>query len=354
MSRMEPMELPHEAVHLFEDARTGLRAVIAIHSTALGPAAGGCRVWHYAADSAATGDALRLSEGMTYKNAMAGLPLGGGKAVIMLPADFDGDRRALFKAFGRCVESLQGRYVTAEDVGSTVEDMLSVAAATDHVAGLPQTRSGQAGGDPSPHTAQGVFLAMQVAAERKFGTPLKDTVVGVQGLGNVGMALAAKLSHAGAKLLVSDMNERRVAQAVHMFGAQQVAPEKIVGAPMDILAPCAMGAIVNHATIGSIQARIICGAANNQLETPARGAELARRGIFYAPDYLVNAGGIISVCAEYLGESLESVERRVAEIGPRLGRMIDEAERSGEAMNLVADRHARQIVADGRARRKAA
>ncbi|APZ98494.1 hypothetical protein BWQ93_08310 [Sphingopyxis sp. QXT-31] len=352
MPHRDPPQLPHEAVHLFHDDQTGLRAVVAIHSTALGPAIGGCRVQRYASESDATHDALRLSEAMTYKNSLTGLPFGGGKAVIMLPEDGVPDRAALFEAFGRCVQSLGGRFITAEDAGSGVADMQSAARATRFVAGLPQQASGL-GGDPSPWTASGVFQAMCAAVTARGGW-LDGAVVGVQGLGNVGMALAGLLHGAGAKLLVSDVDEARVADAVTRFDAERVAPDKIVTAPMDIFAPCALGGAIDAVTVNRLQARIVCGGANNQLAHPSLGAELARRGIFYAPDYLVNAGGIIAVCAEYQSGDVGAVEAAVAEIGPRLVEVMRDADLHGGTPGEVADRRARQLVAEGWSRRRAA
>ncbi len=352
MPHRDPPQLPHEAVHLFHDDQIGLRAVVAIHSTALGPAIGGCRVQRYASESDATQDALRLSEAMTYKNALAGLPFGGGKAVILLSEHGVGDRAALFEAFGRCVQSLGGRFITAEDAGSGVADMQAVARSTSYVAGLPQQASGL-GGDPSPWTASGVFQAMRAAVAARRGR-LDGAVVGVQGLGHVGMALAGLLHRAGAKLLVSDVDEARIADAVARFGAERVAPDKIVTAPMDIFAPCALGGAIDAASVQRLQARIVCGGANNQLAHPSLGAELARRGIFYAPDYLVNAGGIIAVCAEYQGGDVGAVEAAVAEIGPRLVDVMRDADLHGGTPAEVADRRARQMVAEGWSRRRAA
>jgi len=341
----------HEAVHMFEDQATGLRAIIALHSTALGPAAGGCRVWRYASDDDALQDALRLSEGMTWKNALAGLPFGGGKAVLMLPdaaQDPAFDRAALFEAFGRCVESLGGQYVTAEDVGSSVHDMEQVARVTRHVAGLAHTEPGLAGGDPSPWTALGVFLSIEAAVSHRYGSDLRDVVVAVQGLGHVGLDLCGKLHAAGAKLLVSDVDRAAVARAVELFGAQAVDPDRVLGVSMDVFAPCALGAILTERTVDGLKARIVCGAANNQLATPLQGRHLAERGVLYAPDFLVNAGGIINVSAEYLGETTASVEGRVAQIPRRLLRLVQQAEQDGAAMNDLADDLAHRIVAEGR------
>lgn len=309
-------------------------------------------MWRYANDDAAVRDALRLSEGMTYKNALAGLPLGGGKAVIRMPDSGSVDRTALLEAFGRCVEQLNGRYLTAEDVGTSVADMQTVARTTKHVSGLPP-REGRAGGNPSPWTAKGVFLSIEAAVRHRLGCDLAGVVVGVQGLGNVGFSLAGMLHKAGAKLLVSDTDAERVFRAVHLFDAQAVAPDGIAHVPMDVFAPCALGGVLSEEGIDSLQASIVCGAANNQLEKEHCGALLAKRGVLYCPDYLVNAGGIICVAAEYLGHSPDWVDQRVAAIPQRLNLLIAESEADGEPMNLLAERMALGIVAQGDARRAA-
>jgi leucine dehydrogenase len=337
---------PPEKVSFFEDPATGLRSVIVIHSTALGPAAGGCRFWSYADKNDAVADAMRLAEGMTYKNALAGLPFGGGKAVIMRPSG-EFDRALLFKAFGRGVDSLDGAYVTAEDVGTLVSDMQAVRSVTRHVAGLP-SEGKSAGGDPSPWTALGVFLSMRHAVERRLGGRLAGKTVAVQGVGNVGMELCHLLHQDGANLVVADGSPERAAKAALLYGAVVVAPDELLSADVDVVAPCALGAILDECTIAGLNAKVVCGGANNQLATPEDGRRLTARGILYAPDYLVNAGGIINVVAEHMGEATAAVDERVRRIPERLAAVFDVAEASGEAPNFVADQMARAIVADAR------
>jgi leucine dehydrogenase len=334
---------PHEAVHFVRDDESGLQAVIAIHSTVLGPAAGGCRLWSYDSREEAVQDALRLSEGMCYKNALAGLPLGGGKAVIMRPTGHF-DRRALFQAFGRAVERLEGRYVTAEDVGTTLDDMIAVGEATSFVAGRP--KSGEsAGGDPSPWTALGVFESLRTCVAHRLQRPLADIVVAVQGLGNVGIALVGMLHEAGAWLIVSDVSEERVEMARERFGATPIAPEAIAAVSADVFAPCALGGAVDETVARSTVASVICGAANNQLATEGVGRILADRGVLYAPDFLVNAGGIINVAAEYLGKPSADVETQIRVIPERMEALIAQAERTRRPTGELAEEMARDIIA---------
>jgi len=340
----------HEAVYNFHDEASGVKAIIAVHSSALGPAAGGCRVMRYDNEIDAMHDAMRLSEGMTYKNALAGLPFGGGKAVIMLPASAgrpEFDRAAMFVSFGRWVEGLRGAYVTAEDVGCSVQDMQMVSRETGYVAGLP-AQPGCVGGDPSPLTARGVFLSIETLVRHRLGSNLDDVVVGVQGLGHVGFALCELLHEAGARLLVTDIDAHRTAVAAQLFGAEAIKPEKMLDSAMDVFAPCALGAILTENTVARLKASIVCGAANNQLASAEQGQQLADRNILYAPDYLVNAGGIINVAAEYLRESRGSVETRVAQIPARLMKLVQQSETEGSAMNVLADRMAQDIIATGR------
>lgn len=337
----------HESIHFVRDEATGLNAIIAIHSTALGPAAGGCRRWQYANDSAAITDALRLSRGMTYKNAVAGLRFGGGKAVI-LASDAAPKSPELFRAFGRAVEALNGRYITAEDVGCSVDDMRSVREETSYVSGLPKS-GGNAGGDPSPLTALGVFLGIEAAVRRRLGADsLQGIRIAVQGVGHVGQKLCELLHEAGARLVVADVNRenlRRTAQAVPVA---VVAPTDILYSDVDVLAPCALGNVLTSVTIPRIRATVVAGAANNQLATTADGARLADRGILYAPDYVINAGGIINVAHEYSADSSEAkVRAEVAKIPVRLEAIFAEAASSGQPTNVVADDLARRIVADG-------
>jgi leucine dehydrogenase len=334
----------HESVHQFYDSRTGLKAIIAIHSTALGPAAGGCRMWQYESEAGAVRDALRLSRGMTYKNAMAGLPLGGGKAVILANPDFPPSDE-FFHAFGRCVDSLGGRYVTAEDVGVTVDNMRLVKQVTNFVAGLPPAE-GSAGGDPSPWTADGVFLGLRAAAKHRLGADSLDKLrVAVQGVGKVGYDLCRQLHAAGASLVISDVSERNLARAQNDFGARVVAPENILFEDVDILAPCAMGAILDVHSIPDIKATVIGGAANNQLAKEKDGKRLFDRNILYAPDYVINAGGITSVSLEYMGNKTEAdVQAQIALIPGRLSEIFASADKLQTPTNVIADSMAEAIV----------
>lgn len=333
---------PPEEVVCLRDFDAALDGVIVLHSTALGPAAGGCRLWHYPSRAEAAADAVRLAEGMSYKNALAGLPFGGGKAVLRASAD-GFDRAALFRAFGRAVADLRGRYVTAEDVGTSVADMQLVAGETRHVAGLPAA-PGRSGGDPSPWTALGVFRAMEVAVGRRLGTDLRGVRVGVQGLGNVGFALCGLLHEAGARLVVAEPRSAVVAQAAVRFGAEVATSAAMLAADIDVFAPCALGGVIDARTARQLRASVICGAANNQLATPEDGDTLAARGILYAPDYVVNAGGIINVAAEHLGWSPTTARDRIDRIGARLGEVLDLADMEGVAPHAAADRLAQAMI----------
>ena len=339
----------HDSIHYFRDPDSGLKAIIAIHSTALGPAAGGCRRWTYASDEQALTDVLRLSRGMTYKNAVAGLPFGGGKAVI-LAAESAPRSRALFEAFGRAVNSLDGRYITAEDVGVCVDDMRIVRGETPFVSGLPQNGA-NAGGDPSPWTALGVFHGIEAAVAARLGRDsLAGVTVAVQGVGHVGIHLCRLLHEAGAKLVVADVNKENLSELREQVPAETISPRDVVFSDVDVLAPCALGNVLNSETIPRIRAKIIAGAANNQLASSLDGVRLADRGILYAPDYVINAGGIISVAYEYLGESTEErVRGEVCRIPERLQSIFAEAERSSQPTNVIADELARSIVEQGRA-----
>lgn len=335
----------HEAVHFVHDAASGLKAIIAVHSTARGPGAGGCRMWNYASDDAALHDVLRLSRGMSYKNAMADLPLGGGKAVIL--GDSAADKSpGLFAAFGRAVDSLGGQYVTAEDVGISVRDMAQVAQQTRHVSGLPQAGAGAAGGDPSPKTARGVFYGIQAAVKVRLGRDsLQGLRVAVQGLGHVGYHLCRNLHQAGVELVVADIDAAAVERVCAEFAARAVGVNEILGQAVDVLAPCALGGILNTESIPRLQASIVAGGANNQLLRDADGQVLAERGILYAPDYVINAGGIINVAAEYLGSMDDAqVDDKVRAIGPRLAEIFAMAEREQRPTNEVADQMARARI----------
>ncbi|MEM8826389.1 MAG: Glu/Leu/Phe/Val dehydrogenase dimerization domain-containing protein [Pseudomonadota bacterium] len=334
----------HERVHVFDDTASGMRAIIAIHSTHLGPAAGGCRYWHYADSEAALTDALRLSRGMSYKNALAGLPAGGGKAVLLKRAAFP-KSDAILEAFGSAVASLGGDYVTAEDVGMTDEDMTVIARRTKHVSGLP-VKADAAGGNPGPWTAQGVFLGMRAAVRHRLGRDgFKGVHVAVQGLGSVGKALAQHLADDGARLTVADIDEARAVRLAGELRAQVVSSDEILGVEADVLAPCALGAVLSEHSIPGLNVEIVAGAANNQLATPEDGERLRERGILYAPDYVVNAGGIINVMAEYLGDGdAASVSTRIAAIEERVAAVLSRADSDGMATNRCADQMAREAI----------
>jgi leucine dehydrogenase len=334
----------HEGVHFFTDAATGLRALIAIHSTHLGPAAGGCRYWSYADDEAALTDALRLSRGMSYKNALAGLPMGGGKAVI-LRGDLPNKNDALLEAFGTAINSLGGRYVTAEDVGMSDRDMTVIARRTRHVSGLP-VAGGLAGGNPGPSTAEGVFLGIRAAVSHKLGrASLAGVHVAIQGLGSVGYALAGKLAAAGAKLTLADIDDAKAARAAAEFGGRQAGVTDIASIAADVFSPCALGAVLDAGSIAALDVAIVAGAANNQLATPDDGGRIHARGILYAPDYVINAGGIINVVAEYLssGDAVWVV-KRIAEIEARLAAIFAESDTTGSPTDAVADAMARKLI----------
>ncbi|WP_421932609.1 Glu/Leu/Phe/Val dehydrogenase dimerization domain-containing protein [Phenylobacterium sp.] len=285
----------HESVNAFFDEKTGLKCIIAVHSTALGPAAGGCRMWPYASADLALEDALRLSRAMSYKNAMADIPLGGGKAVII------GDSRtqktpALFEAFGRAVDSLGGRYWTAEDVGVSVADLTHARRQTRYVAGLEGHPA--ASGDPSPVTAEGIFRGVRLSVRRALNRDLDGVTVAIQGVGHVGAYLADKLHAAGARLILTDTNVEALRAVAERTGAKVVSPADIFEADADVFAPCALGGAINAETLPRLRAGIIAGGANNQLASPEIGRALFERGMLYAPDYVINGGGIINVAAE--------------------------------------------------------
>ena len=339
----------HESVSFFHDEATGLKSLIAVHSTALGPAAGGCRMWPYASDEEALRDVLRLSRGMSYKNAMAGLPFGGGKSVII------GDSRqhkseALLRAFGRSVQSLGGRYITAEDVGISESDIEIIAAQTTFVSGRKQ-RGAAAGGNPAPKTAFGVFQGMRAAVELKLGrTSLKGLTVAIQGVGQVGYHLCKLLQNEGAKLIVADVNAEAVERCVQEFGARAVSSDEILYVEADVLSPCALGAVLTSANVSKIKAPLIVGAANNQLEGDGVGAALMRKGILYAPDYVVNGGGIISASLEYMGGHDErEVWARVTGIYETTRVVLIRAMREERPANEVADEIAASRIAAARA-----
>jgi leucine dehydrogenase len=295
----------------------------------------------YVTADAALTDALRLSRGMSYKNALADLATGGGKAVLYRTAP-NADRAAVFQAFGDAVEMLGGRYVTAEDVGTSVADMEVVARRTRYVAGLP-TRSGQAGGDPSPWTALGVFVSIEAALDR----PLSGSRIAVQGLGSVGYKLCERLHEAGARLVVADVDAERVRAAQRAFGAEAAAVDRIHAVAAEVFSPNALGGVLNIDSIPELGAQVVCGGANNQLATPQDGERLFARGVVYAPDYVVNAGGIINVMAEYNGEPGAGVEARVLRIGERVRDILTQARAEHRSADQVADTMARSRIGRG-------
>jgi leucine dehydrogenase len=329
----------HEEVVFVGDQKTGYAGIIAVHNTVLGPGAGGCRIWTYAHDDDALTDALRLSRGMTYKNAMADLPLGGGKAVIY---KMGLDRAACFEKFGEAVEAMGGRYITAEDVGASVNDMRAIARRTSYVAGLPP-EAGQAGGDPSPATALGVFLAI----EALLGGSVRGRTVAVQGVGSVGFHLCQHLKREGAKLVIADVNPANL-QRAQALGVEVAPVDQIHAVAADVFSPCALGAGLNAQTIPELGAKIICGAANNQLATEEDGARLVAKGVTYGPDYVVNAGGIINVSCEYLGESASVAESKVRAIPQRLLRVMEVAKSENIPPHQAADRIVREKIASAR------
>ncbi len=341
----------HELVQVVRDEKSGLTAIIALHSTHLGPGAGGTRFWHYADPATAMRDALRLSRGMSYKNAMAGLPMGGGKAVILADANRTKTPEML-AAFADAVDALGGRYVTAEDVGISEADMAAVAQRTQFVSGLPVEGEDAAGGDPGPFTALGIFLGIKAAVKHKLG---KDSVEGVhvaiQGTGSVGGGVARLLAKEGARLTLSDINEERAQQLADELGGDAVAPDAIMSVACDVFSPNALGAILDDAGIARLDCQVVAGGANNQLARPEHGPMLAKRGILYAPDYVINAGGIISVAMEYLCRrdgaeacDINEVRKRIALIPGRLEQIWQESDSTGVSPDQVADRMAQKLI----------
>jgi leucine dehydrogenase len=332
----------HEQVVYWYDPASSYRGIIAIHNTTLGPALGGTRFWNYQSDAEALTDVLRLARGMTYKSAAAGLNLGGGKSVII------GDpkvkrREMIFRAHGRFVESLKGRYITAEDVGTSVEDMDYVHMETEYVTGL----AGRSG-DPSPVTAYGTYRGIKAAAKARYGSDDLDGVkVAVQGTGHVGYFLCEDLAAEGAKLVVTDIDSDRVKRVVDEFGAEAVDPDEIYGVDAQVFAPCALGAVVNDETIPQFKFDIIAGAANNQLAEERHGKVLMDKNILYAPDYVINAGGVINVYGELNGWSLERSKRKAGEIYDTLEQLFELARDEGiptsEAADRVAERRIEQV-----------
>ena len=337
-------EMGHEEVVVASDPSCGYRGIIAVHSTALGPALGGTRFWQYESDEAAITDALRLSRGMTYKNAVAGLDLGGGKSVI-IGDNRTQNREAIFRAHGRFVESLGGRYITAEDVGTGTADMDFVHLETDHVAGLKHKS-----GDPSPVTAHGVFRAIQASAKNRWGSDdLHGKVVAIQGCGNVGRNLARELHEAGATLIVSDIDPARAERVAQETGATVVQGDEIYGVKADIFAPCALGGIINDDTIPKLKVEIVSGGANNQLLEERHGDRLEEIGIQYTPDYVANAGGVINVFGEVAGWDSERALRKADDIYDTVLQVFEIAKADGIHSYEAADRLAeRRLASSGK------
>jgi leucine dehydrogenase len=336
----------HERVLHVHDSASGLRAIIAIHSTALGPACGGCRLWTYDSASEALTDALRLSQGMSYKNALAGVPFGGGKAVILGPVAPE-RRSAVLSAFGRAVHTLAGDYVTAEDVGVGVRDMEVIATQTPFVSGLA-ARKGGAGGDPSPYTARGVRCGIEAAAEHALGrSDLEGLRVAVQGLGRVGGNLCRELAERGARLVVADLDGARVEQVCDELAAEPAGVGTVLLSEVDLVAPCALGSAITPEVARQLRARVVAGAANNQLATPEAGRILHERRIAYAPDYLINAGGIILIAGEYFGDAdAGRIEAAVDRIGERTRSVLHRSATSGRPTHTIVDEMAQARIAE--------
>ncbi len=343
----------HEQVSFFHYPDVGLKAIISIHDTTLGPAVGGCRMRIYQSEEQALDDVMRLSEGMTYKSSLAGLNLGGGKACLMADPRMVEGREALFKKFGECINFLSGRYVTAEDMGTNVTDMMFARSKTNHVVGIDPNKGG--GGDPSPWTAKGVFAAVRAATERVFGSSdLTDRRVALQGVGHVGMYLLHALREAGAHVSVCDTHDSAVREAAKKYGATVVTPDAIFDVPCDIYAPCAVGQTVNAQTLQRLNCKIIAGAANNQLSDSSVYAMIQKRNILYCPDFAINSGGIICVAGELAPEGWKEswVKEKVERIHETTSRILDESKASGTFTEEVAIALARERIAAAKAKKE--
>ena len=337
----------YEQLCFFQDRGTGLKAITCIHNTVLGPSLGGTRFWNYSDEEEAVEDVLRLARGMTYKSSLAGLALGGGKSVIIGDASVlrkDPIRReAFWRAFGRFIEGLSGRYITAEDVGTTTQDMVYVNMETSHVVGLPG-RSG----DPSPFTALGTYKSMMACCKHIYGdSSVSGKTVAIQGVGNVGYYLCKLLKDDGANIVISDVNAERIKTCVDEFGVKVVGVDEIYSVPCNIYAPCALGATVNDATIPQFKCQIVCGGANNQLKDPAvHGLALKNKGICYAPDYLANAGGVINVSYEHAegGYNKEASIRDIDRIYNRMLDILRISDETGQLSFQTADKMAEDRI----------
>jgi len=332
----------HEQVIFAQDDESGLKAIIAIHNTNLGPSLGGCRMWPYKSDEEALTDVLRLSRSMTYKAAVAGLPQGGGKCVII------GDHRKdksdkLLKKLGEFIEGLSGAYIVAEDSGTTVADMKKIGECTQYISGV--SNDSAHGGDPSPSTAYGVFVGIKSAV--KYQLKLNDLTgvnVAIQGVGNVGFHLGKLLKEAGANLIVTDIYEENVNRAISEFGAEVVSPEDIYAVDVDVFAPCAMGGIINEANLSELKATIIAGGANNQLIRPEVSEALTSKGILYAPDYVINAGGIIDIAYQKNGKGVNAMKVHLDSIGKTLTSIFERSEIEGLPTETVANHIAEERI----------
>ena len=337
----------HEQVAFWHDEKTGLQAIIAVHSTQLGPALGGCRMWPYANGAEALTDVLRLSKGMTYKAAMAELKQGGGKSVII------GDPRrdkssAMMESMGRFVDSFGGRYFTAEDSGISVADLHSMATQSEFIAGINakyQYTGEPSDGNPAPSTAYGTFVGLKAAVKHKFNSDLQGMTVAIQGLGHVGYRLASHLHQAGANLIVADIFADNTARAAQEFGAKVVDADEIIKVQAEVLAPCAMGASINDRTIDTIKAQVIAGAANNQLSTESMGDKLSQRGILYAPDYVINAGGVIDIYHQRSDSNAAAMKAHIERIGNNLEAIFTRSDEEGAGTNHVANAMAEERIA---------
>ncbi|WP_062356022.1 branched-chain amino acid dehydrogenase [Bacillus kwashiorkori] len=332
----------YEELHFCQDKQSGLKAIIAIHDTTLGPALGGTRMWTYKSEEAAIEDALRLAKGMTYKNAAAGLNLGGGKTVIIGDPKTDKNEE-MFRAFGRFIQGLNGRYITAEDVGTTVEDMDIIYEETEFVTGISPAFGSS--GNPSPATAYGVYRGMKAAVKEYFGDEsLEGKTVAVQGVGNVAFHLCRYLHEEGASLIVTDINQQAVKNAVEQFGAKAVDPNDIYDVECDVYSPCALGATINDETIPRLKAKVIAGSANNQLKENRHGDLLYELGVVYTPDYVINAGGVINVADELYGYNHERAMKKIEQIYDNVRKVFEISKRDHIPTYLAADRMAEERI----------
>ena len=330
-------------LHLKRDAATGMQAIIAVHDTRLGPSLGGCRFIHYDTEEAAIIDALRLARGMTYKAAITGLDLGGGKSVIIKPRQ-EFDRNALFRAFGKFVDDLGGHYITAEDSGTSLEDMDVIRTVTKHVTGVAPERGGS--GDPSPFTALGVRRGIEACVKLVLSRDdIEGLQVAVQGVGHVGYHLCQELHALGAKLTVADVDPLKSERAAREFGAEVVSLGQIFSVECDVLAPCALGSALNDDTVPKLRCKIVAGAANNQLAEPRHGDDLMQRGILYAPDYAINAGGLINVATEITGYDVEKSRAKVLQIYDTIFEIAERSRRAMKPSHIIADMMAEERLA---------